>query len=765
MDYLKDLNEEQYKAVTYIDGPQLIIAGAGSGKTRVLTYKIVHLLNSGFNPENILALTFTNKAAREMKERMNTLTDPMKVRKLWMGTFHSIFAKILRIEGSKLGYTRNFSIYDAEDTKKLIKEVVKSLKLDTDQYKPKMIYRIISSSKNNLLLPDAYVNDPDIQKYDRLKKRPEMGIIYQSYQARLKKADAMDFDDLLVNMNILFRDYPEVLTKYQKKFNYILVDEYQDTNNSQYLIIKKLGRTHGKMSLVGDDSQSIYAFRGARIENLFRIQKDFPKLQVFKLERNYRSTQNIVEAANSLIEKNHKRIPKKIYTTNESGTKITLKETSSEKAESYFVAKKILKLRSKEQLEYSDFAILYRTNAQSRVLESVMREYSIPYKLYGSISFYARKEIKDVVAYLRLVINKKDEQAIKRIINYPRRGIGNKTIETIQQIANEYNLTFWQVLSELDKYGTSFNKGTIRKLKAFYNMIESFSEFDFKTEVKELVEAIVSRSGLKMELSADRTPEGIEKFQNLEEFINAVYEYFEKQEEDEEQQERTLETFLQEVALATDMDQESNDDSKVRMMTIHASKGLEFPVVFIVGVEDGLFPGAISMINPKDLEEERRLFYVAITRCQNILHISYAQNRMHAGKYISFSPSRFLADIDKTYLNFQTSAEKNIDFEINQENSTFVQNNYQSNQKTVVTEKRKLTALKSKTVGTEEETKEFDKESGLKLGMIVEHSKFGRGKVMKLTGTFPESKALVDFDNIGQKNLLLKFAKLKKILN
>jgi len=763
MSYLKELNEEQQSAVKYIEGPQLIIAGAGSGKTRVLTYKIVHLLNNGFNPENILALTFTNKAAREMKERMNQLTDPSKVKKLWMGTFHSIFARILRVEGALLGYTRNFSIYDTEDSKKLIREVVKTLKLDTEQYKPKQIYGIISSAKNNLILPDAYLNDSDIQEFDRRRKLPETGLIYQSYQARIKKADAMDFDDLLLNMNILFRDFPEVLKKYQKIFKYILVDEYQDTNNSQYLIIKKLASIHGKMSLVGDDSQSIYAFRGANIENIFRIQKDFPKLQIFKLEQNYRSTQKIVEAANSLIEKNRNRIPKKIYTNNHEGQSIILKQTSTEKAEAFFVVKKILKLKQQENFDYKDFAVLYRTNAQSRVLESAFREYMIPYKLYGSISFYARKEIKDIVAYLRLIVNKSDEQAIKRIINYPRRGIGNKTIETVQNIANQQNKTFWEVLSEIDNNANLLNAGAIKKLKAFYGLIESFSEFDFQKEVKELVEAVVQRSGLKLELSSDRTPEGIEKYQNVEEFLSAVTDYFETQEEDEVQQERSLETFLEEIALATDQDEEKKDDNKVKLMTIHASKGLEFPVVFIVGVEDGLFPGPISMGNPKDLEEERRLFYVAITRCEKQLYISFAQNRMHAGKYMSYTPSRFINDIDKAYLDFDSLSEKTSDFEIKQENDTFAQNRYKSNQ--AVQEKRKLSPLKVEKDRETEEIKEFDKESGLKVGMEVEHLKFGKGKVIKLSGTYPESKAIVDFEEHGKKNLLLKFAKLKKISN
>ncbi len=757
MDYLNHLNDEQYKAVTYLDGPQLIIAGAGSGKTRVLTYKIVHLIKQGYRPDNILALTFTNKAAREMKERMSQLISANQLSGLWMGTFHAIFNRILKREAKILGYTSSFAIYDTDDSRKLIKEVVKEFNLDTEQYKPQAIHSYISLLKNNLILPDAYLSNDDFQKRDAEMKRPYTGHIYKRYQERLKKADAMDFDDLLLNMNILFRDHKDILEKYRQRFHYILVDEYQDTNYSQYLILKKLAGEHHKLSVVGDDAQSIYAFRGARIENIHNLEKDFPDLKIFKLQRNYRSTQHIVKAANSLIEKNKKQIKKTIYTENAEGEKIKIIAKNTGKSEAYFVAKEIVNHVRTEKIKYSDIAILYRMNAQSRLFESTLREYAVPYRIFGGKSFYQRKEIKDVIAYLRVIINRNDEQAIRRIINYPRRGIGDKTIEKIVQLANSQNVTFWEVLENIQDLSKYFGKLASDKLLSFRNLIKSFDDFDMKKEVVELVEAVVKRSGIKQELLEDRSQEGEQRYLNVQEFINAVYEYFRPKEDEDkiETEDRTLQTFLNEIALITDLDESDDEDNKVNLMTIHASKGLEFDVVFIVGMEDGIFPGTRSFANPKDLEEERRLMYVAMTRARKFLYLTYAKERFLGGRTMYNPPSRFLKDISDKYLDRNDFEEFTQDnFEKAKENYTFA-----TSKKTT---ERKLKPAGSLNTG---QTKDFDKESGLRVGMLVEHSKFGRGKVLQIQGDYPDTRALVDFEVNGKKNLILKFAKLKKISN
>lgn len=760
-DYLKGLNEAQKAAVEYLDGPSLIIAGAGSGKTRVLTYKIVHLIQSGVEPSNILALTFTNKAAREMKERMKELVGD-SVNKLWMGTFHSIFARILRKEASVMGYPSTFTIYDTDDTKREINEIIKELKLDNTQYPPGQIYGRISMAKNNLVLPTAYETNVDLQKQDIAMKRPETTKIYKTYFQRCRRAAAMDFDDLLLNTNILLRDYPEVLKKYQNLFKFILVDEYQDTNYSQYLIIKKLSDLHKKICVVGDDSQSIYSFRGAKIENILNFKNDFKGYELFKLEQNYRSTQNIVDAANSLIEKNKNRIPKIVFTENENGNKIYIKEHPSDKKEALFVAKNIRKLREENSFEYSDSAILYRTNAQSRIFEDALRRSSIPYKIYGSISFYQRAEIKDIVSYLRILINKRDDQAIKRVINYPRRGIGNTTIQKIIDVANSNNLNLWDVIIQIDKLNKILNTRAITAVKKFSHLIEVLTEEAQELDAIALVNSVLEKTKIKQIMSEDKSPEGIGKFENVQEFTNAVQDYSSKTEENV-----SIEEFLEEIALATDQDKEDEDPNKVSLMTIHASKGLEYKSVYIVGMEEGLFPSFRSVTNPKDIEEERRLFYVAITRSEKILNISYAKQRMKWGQYNQANVSRFVSEIDPKYVEFEYAAEYSDEmFDNNQDYNKFALKNNISTQRTPkinVNKPKNLTSINKRSKTEDRKLKEVDSKTGLTVGMKVNHAKFGDGKIIEITGNFPNTKALVDFGGVGKKNLLLKFAKLSII--
>lgn len=765
--YLLELNEVQKQAVIYNSGPQLIIAGAGSGKTRVLTYKIVHLLNSDVKPSNILALTFTNKAAREMKERMSSLTDKKLVNRIWMGTFHSIFSKILRIDGDLIGYPSNYTIYDAEDTKKQIREIIKHLKLDTEQYPVNEIYGRISKAKNNLVLPAAYQSNIEIQKQDIALKRPETSKIYALYQQRCKKASAMDFDDLLLNTNILIRDFPEILEKYQNLFKHILVDEYQDTNYSQYLILKKLSNLHQNICVVGDDSQSIYAFRGAKIENILNFKNDFPKLKVFKLEKNYRSTKNIVNAANSLIEKNKKRIPKTIFTDNKIGEKVKVVEQLTDRAEAYFVAKKINKIKKENNFSFYDFAILYRTNAQSRAFEDALRRFSIPYKIFGSISFYQRAEIKNIVAYLRLVINKNDDQALLRIINYPKRSIGNTTTDKLVALATSNNITIWEVLLQNHKLGAFFNSRTIGLLNKFKNLILSLTEKSKNINAKDFVDLVLEKTGIKRKMAEDRSPEGISKFENIQEFTNAVQEYVEKK-ETEENEKVSLENFLEEIALATDQDADNDDLEKVSLMTIHASKGLEFKTVFIGGVEEGLFPGFRSVTDPKEIEEERRLFYVAITRSEDKLFITHTKQRMKWGRFQDANPSRFLFELDEKFVDFEyVNDDTSQDFENFSNNSTFAKITFEQKQKKQpkieIHAPKKLKKIKSNPVINTSESKEKDEKTGITVGMTVEHTKFGKGKVLIIEGAFPQTKAIVDFGEAGKKNLLLKFAQLKII--
>jgi len=650
--YLNGLNESQKQAVINSEGPALVIAGAGSGKTRVLTYRIVHLLQQGVPAGKILALTFTNKAAKEMKERITRIVSPEIARYLWMGTFHSIFSKILRMDGEKLGYKPNFTIYDSADTKSLIRTIIKELNLDDNIYKPGAIYSRISGAKNNLVTANMYAADSSMHEYDKASKMPLLADIYRTYAARCFKANAMDFDDLLLNTNILFRDFPEVLKTYQDRFRYILVDEYQDTNYSQYLIVKKLAATHHNICVVGDDAQSIYSFRGARIENILEFKNDYTDYQLFKLEQNYRSTQTIVDAANTIIANNEGQIQKKVFSMNEEGEKIQVMEAVTDSEEGFNVASDIFDKRLSQQLIWSDFAILYRTNAQSRIFEETLRRKNIPYKIYGGLSFYERKEIKDILSYFRMVINPEDEEALKRSVNYPKRGIGDTTIQKIFEIASASDVSPWSILPEAGKYPEHFNSGTVRKLKMYFDVINTLRLNSDTTDAFTKATEIALGSGIMRELKEGKTTEEISRYENLEELLNAIKEFTEAAETNGEPS--TLESYMANVALLTDQDAENEEDrNKVTLMTMHSAKGLEFKHVYIVGMEDTLFPSPMSSGSARELEEERRLFYVAVTRAEKQATFSYALNRYKWGNLEKCNPSRFLKEIDQKYLQYQ----------------------------------------------------------------------------------------------------------------
>lgn len=755
--YLQQLNEIQQKAVVYCEGPQLIIAGAGSGKTRVLTYKIVHLILNNYRPFNILALTFTNKAAREMKNRMNELLSNSEMAGLWIGTFHSVFSKILRIEAQFLGYTSTFTIYDTDDSRKLIKDIVKEMQLDPQQYPGAEIHSQISRAKNNLILPEKYQLDKEIQEYDRSVKRSLTSDIYFAYQRKMKENNAMDFDDLLVNMNILFRDFPQVLEKYQNVFKYILVDEYQDTNFSQYLIIKKLSAAHHKLCVVGDDSQSIYAFRGARIENILNFKNDFPEYQLFKLEKNYRSTQTIVNAANSLIEKNKDRIPKNVFTENETGNQIEVFNAKNDKAEAEFIAKRIVEITKKSGIQYEQIAILYRTNAQSRSFEETLRRYKIPYKIYGSISFYQRAEIKDVLAYLRLIVNKNDNLALLRVINYPARGIGDTTIEKITKIANNFQKSIWEVIQNIQQFKETFNLGTIQKILLFVNLIDNFSYKTQELDIKDFVNYVIEKSTIKATLEQEKNSESENKLKNIEELVNAIAD-FSAQKEKEGAGKVSIETFLEDVALLTDQDKEEKEVNSVTLMTSHASKGLEFDIVFISGVEQGLFPSQRSLMSDFDIQEERRLMYVSMTRAKKMLFMSHCDERMVWGRTQFALPSMFLKDISNQFL--KTEKTKN---DIS-ENKPQSENNYFDNNTVKIHTPRKLSKINSnsknqKTIDTE------IIDCIYKQGQKVLHEKFGKGTVVSIEGNSSDLRIEVYFEKEGNKKLLIKFAKLQILEN
>ncbi len=651
--YLDNLNESQRAAVVHKDGPMIIIAGAGSGKTRVLTYRIAYLMNQNVDPFNILALTFTNKAAREMKDRIASVVGDSEAKSLWMGTFHSVFARILRSEGDKLGFPSNFTIYDTQDAVRLLSSIIKEMQLDKDRYKPKQVLSRISSFKNSLITVKAYYNNSDLIEADKIAQRPKMGEIYHQYVERCFKAGAMDFDDLLLRTNELLTRFPDVLYKYQNRFKYILVDEYQDTNHSQYLIVKALADRFQNVCVVGDDSQSIYGFRGANIQNILNFQRDYDNAAIFKLEQNYRSSKNIVEAANSVISKNKTKLDKEIWTANDEGGKIKVMRTFTEAEEGRFIANSIFDNKMNLQLKNSSFAILYRTNAQSRAIEDALRKKDIKYKIYGGLSFYQRKEIKDTLAYLRLLVNPNDEEALKRVINYPMRGIGATTVDKLSVAANYYKKSIFELLQNLADTDVNLNTGTKTKLDNFVTMIQHF-QIESKTKnAFEVAEFVVKQTRLIKDLEKDGTPEGVSRVENVQELLNGIKDFIEVQKEKEEDD--SLAFFLEDVALATDFDSEKKDDEpRVSLMTIHLAKGLEFPYVYIVGLEENLFPSAMSMNTRSELEEERRLFYVALTRAEKQAYLSYAQTRYRWGKLVDCEPSRFLEEIDDIYIEHLT---------------------------------------------------------------------------------------------------------------
>ncbi len=771
-DYLQDLNEAQKEAVINYQGASLVIAGAGSGKTRVLTYRITHLLANGIPAHKILALTFTNKAAAEMKSRIAKMVGNDVARFLWMGTFHSVFARILRMEAENIGYTSNYTIYDTIDSRNLVKKIIKELGLDDKTYKPNEIYGRISSAKNNLVTAKAYSNNQQIIVQDQKGKRPRMAEIYMIYANRCKKADAMDFDDLLLNTNLLFRDHPDILEKYQDKFKYILVDEYQDTNFAQYLIINKLSAKNKNICVVGDDAQSIYAFRGAKIENILNFRNDYPGYQLYKLEQNYRSTKTIVEAANSLIKKNKKQIPKKVYSKNSDGDKIKVIETETDKDEAYTIARVIQDITIEHGYDYKDFAILYRTNAQSRSFEEALRRFNIPYKVFGSISFYQRKEIKDVLAYFRLAINRKDDVALLRIINYPARGIGQTTVSRVENYANTQNKNIWDVLNEIDKVQIGLNAGTTTKLVKFRTLIQGFAEDIKSLDAYDAAMGMAKDSGILKELHNPESHEEQTKYENVEELLNGIKEFVD--ENDDPDFFPLLDKFMENVALLTNQDNEKDDDfNKVTIMTMHSAKGLEFKYVFLAGLEEDLFPSPMSSGSQKELEEERRLFYVALTRAEESVVISYANERYKCGEPNSCRPSRFIKEVDEQYLELPESFfEESL--------PSFTNNNIFENSSKPRFEKRKpgvnatVPLINKKLVKLSDANRKDaqdkidagfkpDDPSIIRKGMIVKHNKFGLGTVEKIEGVVPNNKAVVNFEVVGIKQLLLKFAKLQII--
>ena len=732
-----------------MNGPMIVIAGAGSGKTRVLTYKIAYLMTQGVDPFNILALTFTNKAAREMKERIaNIVGDEAK--NLWMGTFHSVFARILRIEAHKIGYTSNFTIYDSDDSQKLVARIIKELNLDKEQYKYKIIFSRISSMKNNFISADQYINDEEMLLSDKISNRPKFHQIYKQYVDRCFKAGAMDFDDLLLKTNELLNSYPDTLSKYQNIFRYILVDEYQDTNHSQYLIIRSLSDKFQNICVVGDDAQSIYSFRGANINNILNFQKDFPDSKIFRLEQNYRSTKNIVNAANSIIKYNQKRLKKNVWTNNESGEKISVNKLLTDGEEGRFVASSIFENKMQSQMKNSDFAILYRTNAQSRSFEDALRKKNIPYRVYGGLSFYQRKEIKDVLAYLRLLINKDDEEAFKRIINFPARGIGLTTLNKIAIEAKNKSVSDYTFLKNYSKSSSILNNSTKNKLLEFVVMIESIKAKLESLDVFEITKEVLKQSGLYNLYKNDESMEGVNRIQNIEELLNGIKDFVENNDKNQV----SVSTFLQDVALATDQDNENNDNNKVALMTIHLAKGLEFPFVYIVGLEENLFPSAMNLNSRTDLEEERRLFYVALTRAEKKIYLSYVLSRYRWGKPVDSEKSRFIDEINDEFI------ENNI---IQNSTTRDFSNDVQYNKiglRYKKPEKRppsNFIKIKSSSI----KSNLFD--SKLVVGNIVMHERFGKGRVISIEGSGGDKKAEIKFEKNGIKKLLLRFSKLEII--
>lgn len=779
MSYLDELNDVQRAAVVATTGPCLIVAGAGSGKTRVLTYRIAHLLATGVKPWNILALTFTNKAAREMQSRIATLVGEGNAQNLFMGTFHSIFSRLLRIESERLGFPSSYTIYDTTDSKSLIKSIIKEMNLPDDVYKVNHIMNRISMAKNNLITWQAYEANNEIQETDRACKTPLIGTIYKRYTMRCKQAAAMDFDDLLLNTNILFRDHPDVLTKYQDKFQYILVDEYQDTNFSQYMIINKLAMLHHNICVVGDDAQSIYSFRGAKIENILSFQRDYPECKIFKLEQNYRSTQNIVSAANSLIKKNEHQIPKDVFSEGEEGAPIKIMAAMTDIEESYNVVGDIFANMSTHRLHYKDFAILYRTNAQSRTFEEALRKRNFPYRIYGGQSFYQRKEIKDVIAYMRLIVNPHDAEALKRVINYPARGIGETSVAHIAQAAAEKECSMWDIISNLAYNPVGLKPAAVNKITAFVEIINKFALQAATTDAYDMTRTIISEVGIKNEYAESSDPEDESRLQNIEELLHGINDYVTANYSDEKIP--TIDGFIENVALLTDQDDKKTEKAdSVTLMTIHSAKGLEFPYVYVVGMEEGLFPSSKSVYSQHELEEERRLFYVALTRAKEQATLSYCRSRAkYGGMRESVSPSRFIKDIDPQYLS---QPAMHPDSRLGFGASSFGDNGFGtdgfgsssfgqsfggsfSSKKVFgnsIAAQRRLQQLKQ---SGNQANSNFTPSPIIDIhtGSTVLHEQFGKGKVLKMSGEADNKMAIIFFPKAGEKKLLLKFAKLQVV--
>ena len=772
---LHALNEGQREAVVYCDGPQLVIAGAGSGKTRVLTYKIAYLLEHGYQPWNILALTFTNKAAREMKDRIGRLVGQERAQRLQMGTFHSVFARILRAEAEHIGFNSNFTIYDQADSRSLVKSIIKEMQLDDKVYKPASVADRISMAKNHLLLPAQYATSSWAQD-DVQKKRPQVTNIYNRYAERCRQANAMDFDDLLVHTYVLLKQHEDIRQKYIERFKYVLVDEYQDTNFAQQAIVLLLTKEHGRVCVVGDDAQSIYSFRGANIDNILDFQKQYQGARLFKLEQNYRSTQLIVQAANSLIRKNERQIHKDVYSENEQGERLTLKPAYSDKEEAIIVCNDIQRFRRQEHGEYSDFAILYRTNAQSRSFEEQMRKDGIPYRIYGGLSFYQRKEIKDVIAYFRVVANPSDEEALRRIINYPARGIGDTTVGKIVDTATTHGVSLWTVLSQPIVFDLHLAKGTLTKLEAFKKLVDSWQARIGQEDAYELGHSIIMESGISRDIYSSNNPDDLSRQENLEEFLGGMQDFVESRKEEDRGDEIGLSDFLQEVALLTDLDSDGDaEQPKVTLMTVHAAKGLEFPTVFVVGLEENIFPSPMCIGSMRELEEERRLLYVAITRAEKHCILTCAQNRFRYGRMEYDTPSRFIKDIDPSLLRIEGSApgfsakpdvqrpafgsrqpvygnSQRPRFDAprsNTQNPHPVATQFMADPKPRLMPVRHETPRPQSAIGN----------IGLKEGNVIEHQRFGIGTVIKVEGDGENTKATVAFKNTGTKQLLLKFAK------
>tara|TARA_X000000950_G_scaffold84949_1_gene106888 strand:+ start:12494 stop:14800 length:2307 start_codon:yes stop_codon:yes gene_type:complete len=747
---INSLNDSQKKAALKIDGPIIIIAGAGSGKTRVLTFRIAYLISQGIDPFSILSLTFTNKAAKEMKTRVGELVNESESRNIWMGTFHSVFAKILRIEAEKLGFTSSFTIYDTQDSDRLISSIIKEMGLSKDFYKPKQIRNRISSLKNSLITVETYESDFDLKEYDQIAQRPLFGKIYLEYTKRCFKSNSMDFDDLLVKTNELLNKFPEILAKYQDKFRFILVDEYQDTNHSQYLIVKMLADKYNNICVVGDDSQSIYSFRGANINNILNFQKDYEEVEVFKLEQNYRSTKNIVKAANSLIKHNKFKLEKTIWTSNVEGEKVIIKKCFSDNEEGKYIAKSILETVSKNQSKYNSFAILYRTNAQSRIIEESFRKNNIPYKIYGGVSFYQRKEIKDVLAYLRIVINSNDEESLKRVMNFPPRGIGNTTIDKLIVASKKYDLSIYDIL--LHKINlVKINNGTKNKIFDFVNMIESFKTMIKSCDAFELANEITKRIGIIKFFENEGTADGISRIQNIEELLNGVKNFVD--EKNKLNEPILLINFLEDVAMATDFEVQDNSEiDSVSLMTVHLSKGLEFPFVYIIGMEENLFPSSMSLDSREGLEEERRLFYVALTRAEKRANLTFTNNRYRWGKIIESEESRFLNELDSSFVKFDIK---------NYSKDNLSYSNTTVNYNSIKSKFRKL--KNSAIINTEINKKQISEIKKFKINTIVMHSIFGKGIIKSIDGEKQDLRAKIYFYEKGEKKLLLRYAKLQII--